>query len=155
MVLLVARSGLSGRAERSAVLMRTHLATVAVRHNTASVSAKHFSEQCINTLFVQYLLLAHLWKLEPLPYDAVQEVLAKLLNRNHMRFREHARLANIHLSGKRYNAALKHMTLAFLSSPTRLANRILYEFGPDMTALNGEDPNRFATHRDLLWPSQN
>ena len=45
--------------------------TVACRHNFGSVSAKNFERQCVNTLFVQYLLLSHLGRQEPEPYDVV------------------------------------------------------------------------------------
>ena len=127
-------------------------ATVAVRHNAASVSAKNFERQCINTLFVQYLLLSHLWKLTPLPYEQAARRLRVLVNRRQVRFRENTRRTNISLSQKQYFAAAKHACMALGASPSHLLKRVLYEFHPEAAVVNGEDPKRFRTHQELLWP---
>jgi len=129
-------------------------ATVAVRHNSASVSANNFEGQCMHTLFVQYLLLSHLWKLSPLPYEQAYCRLSTLVNRRHIRFRENARLVSISLSRKRYLAALKHAGLALNASPAHLVKRLLYEFRPETAVVNGEDPQRFKKNQYLLWPAQ-
>jgi glycosyltransferase involved in cell wall biosynthesis len=128
-------------------------ATVAVRHNSASVSANNFERQCINTLFVQYLLLSHLWQLTPLPYEAVSDRLAALVNRRHVRFRQNARLTSISLSRKRYLAAFKHAYLALVASPLHLTKRVLYEFRPEAAVVNGDAPGRFREQKNLLWPT--
>ncbi len=127
-------------------------ATVAVRHNAASVSARNFERQCINTLFVQYLLLSHLWKLTPLPYEQAARRLRVLVNRKQVRFRENTRRTNISLSQKQYFAAAKHACLALGASPSHLLKRVLYEFHPEAAVVNGEDPKRFREHQELLWP---
>lgn len=127
-------------------------ATVAVRHNAASVSARNFERQCINTLFVQYLLLSHLWKLTPLPYEQAARRLRVLVNRKQVRFRENTRRTNISLSQKQYFAAAKHACMALGASPSHLLKRVLYEFHPEAAVVNGEDPKRFREHQELLWP---
>ena len=129
-------------------------ATVAVRHNSASVSTNNFEKQCINTLYIQYLLLSHLWNLMPLPYEDVQIKLGSLINWKHIRFRENARLSNICLSRKSYLTACGHAFSALLASPSHLATRLLYELRPRVAVVNGEDPQRFRSKRDLLWPQE-
>jgi glycosyltransferase involved in cell wall biosynthesis len=129
------------------------VATVAVRHNAASVSARNFERQCINTLFVQYLLLSHLWNLSPLPYEQAARRLGVLVNRKQVRFRENTRLTNISLSQKQYFAAAKHAFLAVGASPSHLLKRVLYEFRPEAAVVNGDDPKRFREHEELLWPA--
>jgi glycosyltransferase involved in cell wall biosynthesis len=128
-------------------------ATVAVRHNSASVSARNFERQCVNTLFVQYLLLSHLWNLSPLPYELAASRLSALVNRRHVRFRENTRLANISLSRKQYLAAMKHAGLALAASPSHLLKRVLYEIRPEAAVVNGDDPQRFLQNKNLLWPA--
>jgi glycosyltransferase involved in cell wall biosynthesis len=127
-------------------------ATVAFRLNSASVSTSNFELQCINTLFVQYLLLSHLWQLTPLPYESVRNGLAALVNRRQIRFRENARLTSISLSKKRYLAALRHASLALAASPLHLTKRVLYEFRSQSPAVNGDNPQRFLEQKGLLWP---
>ncbi len=128
-------------------------ATVAVRHNAASVSARNFEQQCINTLFVQYLLLSHLWDLSPLPYEQAANRLSTLVNQRHVRFRENTRLANISLSQEQYLEAAKHAFLALGASPSHLLKRVLYEFRPEAAVVNGDDPARFQKNKNLLWPA--
>jgi glycosyltransferase involved in cell wall biosynthesis len=128
-------------------------ATVAVRHNAKSVSARNFERQCINTLFVQYLLLSKLWNLTPLPYEEASQRLSALVNRRQVRFRENTRLTNISLSRKDYVGATKHAALALAASPSHLIKRVLYEFWPEGTVVNGEDPQRFREMQELLWPA--
>ncbi len=129
-------------------------ATVACRHNSGSVSARNFELQCVNTLFVQYLLLSHLWKQGPLPYEVVYPRLQQLLNRRQMRFRKNARAANVSMSEKNYLSALRHAASAFLASPEHLLRRLLYEVLPKRDVVNGEDPKLFASQSAFLWPQQ-
>jgi glycosyltransferase involved in cell wall biosynthesis len=128
--------------------------TVACHHNLGSISARNFERQCINALFVQYLLLSHLWQLTPLPYEVVYPRIRKLLNRRQMYFRKNARSTNISLSKKRYVPALGYACLAFLASPGHLLRRVLYELHPERDVVNGEDPKLYAKQKALLWPQQ-
>jgi len=128
-------------------------ATVAFRLNSSSVSTSNFELQCINTLFVQYLLLSHLWQLKPLPYESVRSQLSALVDRRHIRFRENARLTSISLSKKHYVAALKHACLALIASPLHLTKRVLYELQPASAVVNGDNPQRFHEQKNVLWPT--
>jgi GT2 family glycosyltransferase len=129
-------------------------ATLAVRHNLASVSAQNFERQCINTLFIQYLLLSHLWQMTPLPYETVYSRLSVLVDRRQIRFRENTRLTSICLSRKRHAEALKHACSAFMASPLHLLTRVLYELRPKAPVTNGTAAERFREQRDLLWPQE-
>ena len=128
------------------------VATVACRHNSDSVSARNFERQCINTLFVQYLLLSHLWELKPLPYQVASPRLHRLLNHRQMYCRKNARRTNISLSNKQHMSALGFACRAFLASPGHLLRRVLYEFNPTKAVVNGENPELFANQKSFLWP---
>jgi Glycosyl transferase family 2 len=125
--------------------------TVAIRHNANSVSSSNFERQCLNTIYIQYLLLSHLGKLAPLPYSVMYDRLQSLLDHAKMRFREHARLANIRFGQRRPWGALGHACAAFVASPTHLARRMLHEFHPRAAVTNGEDPKRFLEQKHFLW----
>lgn len=126
--------------------------TVAVRHNVNSVSVKHFEQQRKNILFVQYLLLSHLWQRSPLPYELAIRQLTPLVDRQAIRAQEHTRLS-ICFGRKRYLAALKHACLALVASPSYVMNRAWYELRPNALVTNGISPNRFIELEDLLWPT--
>lgn len=128
--------------------------TVAYRQHLGSISTKNFEHQCINTLFVQYLLLSHLWKLNPLPHEVVYNRIRRLLNRRQAWFRQNARSTNISLSQKRHLSAFGYACLAFLASPGHLLDRVLYEFHPETAVVNGENPKLFAKQSSFLWPQQ-
>ena len=140
---------------RMALAHEIHLVpafTVAFRQNAGSVSTNNFERQCTNTIFIQYLLLSHLWGLQPLPYSAVYEHLRLLLDHRRMHFRQHARLANICLGQQRHLHAVAHASAALLASPEHVARRVLHEFSPKAPVTNGEDPKRFLEQTALLWP---
>lgn len=128
--------------------------TVGFRLNFKSVSSSNLESQAINTLYVQYLLLTHLWNLNPLPYDLVKSKLSLLLNKKKLIFRANMRLTNIYVGKKGYLGALKYGFGALLSSPTDFLNRVTYEFGQQDIAVNGEEPRLFAAYCNTLWSEQ-
>lgn len=128
--------------------------TIGYRLNFKSVSTSNLEEQTINTLYVQYLLLSHLWNLTPLPYDLVRSKLSLLINKSKLKFRANMRLTNMYVGQKGYIGALKHGFGAFLCSPKDFFNRVTYEFGQKDIAVNGEDPKLFAAYCHTLWSGQ-
>jgi glycosyltransferase involved in cell wall biosynthesis len=126
--------------------------TIAFRQNAGSVSTNNFERQCVNTIYVQYLLLSHLWNLSPLPYSAVYDRLRLLLDHRRMRFREHARLANICFGQQRRREGLGHVWAALIASPEHFGSRVLHEFRPPTAVINGEDPAEFLQQKRFLWP---
>jgi glycosyltransferase involved in cell wall biosynthesis len=125
--------------------------TVGFRLNFKSVSSVNLEEQAINTLYIQYLLLSHLWNLNPLPYDLVKGKLSLLLNRNKLKFRANMRFTNMYMGTRNYIGALKYGFRAFLSSPKDFLDRLTYEFGDKNIAVNGEDIKLFAAYCNSLW----
>lgn len=51
-----------------------------VRHNPQSLSFANLEEQALSTLYVQYLLISHLWKRKPLAYEQARDALLHLFN---------------------------------------------------------------------------
>lgn len=125
--------------------------TVGFRLNINSVSSSNLQGQATNTLYVQYLLLSHLWNLEPLPYELVKEPLTMLLDRKKLNFRTNMRLTNIHMGKKAYAEAIKYGFGALLSSPQDFLNRLTYELGNKDVAVNGENPEIFVDNCSNLW----
>ncbi|KJH72562.1 glycosyltransferase family 2 protein [Aliterella atlantica] len=125
--------------------------TVGFRLNTNSVSSSNLREQSTNTLYVQYLLISHLWDLQPLPYELVKEQLIMLLDNKKLNFRTNMRMTNIHLGKKAYAGAIKYGIGALLSSPQDFLERLTYELGNKDIAVNGEDPKLFAANCSSLW----
>ncbi len=125
--------------------------TVGFRLNINSVSSSNLQGQSTNTLYVQYLLLSHLWHLNPLPYEAVKKQLIMLLNSKKLNFRTNMRMTNIHMGKKAYAGAIKYGVGALLSSPQDFFDRLTYELGNKDVAVNGEDPKLFAANCSNLW----
>jgi glycosyltransferase involved in cell wall biosynthesis len=126
--------------------------TVGCRINEGSTSSRNLETQAINALYVQYLLLSHLWGLSPLPYEKAKLHLVALNSKKKLRFREQIRLANMSLGSNSYLKGAVHMLLAFLTSPSHFVERVAYEFGRESHVVNGIDPRIFVSHCTLLWP---
>jgi len=126
--------------------------TLGCRQNLQSVCSSNLEKQAINTLYVQYLLLSHVWRRTPLPYEQVITTLAGLLNRRTLKFRSHIRAFNIALGHQKHGSALRELARAWLASPADLISRVLDErMGKRMVWLGG-DPEHFTRLGDLLWP---
>jgi hypothetical protein len=127
--------------------------TVGFRQSAQGITSSNLRDQILNTLYVQYLLLSHLWKQDPLPYEQVRQPLLYLLNKRKLNFRAHLRAFNIHLGqGEKYGAFCE-LGRALAASPTAFLGRVLDEFaGHRMIAL-GESPALFPAHAEFLWPS--
>lgn len=128
--------------------------TVGFRLNVNSVSSSNLEKQSINTLFVQYLLLSHLWNINPLSYDFVKGKLSQLLNKRKLEFRANMRLANIQIGQRNYLGAIKYGLGASLASPKDFLDRFTYELGQKSIAVNGEDTKLFATYCNSLWAEE-
>lgn len=122
-----------------------------VRHNSGSISQSNLKVQSINSLYIQYLLISHLWDQDPSPYEEITHIIEAFLDLNHLKFRERMRQANIALgSGKWFGAALG-MANAFTASPSSFAKRLTYEFSANKSVVNGIDPLLFAFKGNELW----
>jgi glycosyltransferase involved in cell wall biosynthesis len=125
--------------------------TVGVRHNLSSVSSKSLERQSVNALYVQYLLISHLWGHSPLPYDKIKDKLAVMLDKRRLRFRENIRRANIYAGRREYIKACIYVAKSLMATPEHFLKRVTYELRSKEIAVNGVDPKIFATFSHLLW----
>lgn len=124
-----------------------------VRQNLQSLSSVNLEEQALNTLYVQYLLISHLWKRKPLPYQEARIPLLKLFNQTRVNFRDHLRAFNIELGRGNKNRALVQAASAFFTSPTNFIRRLWDECSPRRAITVGEPPALFKKHEEVLWPN--
>jgi len=126
--------------------------TVGFRLNEESVSTRNLEAQSLNTLYVQYLLLSHLWGLPPLNYESVSWKMAALVDVRKLRFRRRVRLSRIKLANQEYLSAFYHGLNALVRFPAHLFARLACEIKSPMV-VNGVDPLRFARRQDL-WSEE-
>jgi glycosyltransferase involved in cell wall biosynthesis len=129
--------------------------TVQYRLNHDSICINHLRSLSANTLFAQYLLLSHLWGLEPQPYEAVIGALNGLVNKRRLAYRQQMWLAAAHLGARQYSHAVPHLAKAVLHSPAGFVRRAAYPFRRGALFRVGEDPRRFRRIEQWLWPAIN
>lgn len=122
-----------------------------VRQNLQSVCSRNLEEQVLNVLYIQYLLISHLWNRSPLAYDEARNPLLHLLNPRNVRFRRRLRAFNIDLGRGNKGMALVHATNAFLTSPMNLVRRVRDECSSRRTITLGEPPELFKEYENILW----
>jgi glycosyltransferase involved in cell wall biosynthesis len=124
------------------------------RQNLQSLSSVNLEEQSLSVLYVQYLLISHLWRRKPLAYEEVRSSLLRLLfNPRKVRFRNHLRAFNIELGRGNKNRAFVRAASAFLTSPTDFMRRLVDECFPRRPITLGESPALFKKHANILWPN--
>jgi hypothetical protein len=126
-------------------------ATIGLRQNQQSVSSVNLENQALHTLYVQYLLLSHLWKRKPLPITAIRTALAQLVDTRGLRSKTHLRAFNMEWSLGDKSKALREVALAFACSPSGLSRRIIDEFAKHRSITAGESPKLFERLRSTLW----
>lgn len=125
--------------------------TVSVRHNINSLSHDALTSQVLNTLYVQYLLLSHLWRNEPLPYDDITGILAEMVDAKTLRFRHNLRVASASAENGAYFSASFYLLKSMFVSPVTFYKRVSYEFSNNKIVTNGVDPKKFAEIGAALW----
>ena len=75
------------------------------RQNQQGLSSLNLGEQALSTFYVQYLLISHLWKRNPLAYEEARSSLLRLFNSRKVKFRNHLRAFNMGLGRGDKNAA--------------------------------------------------
>lgn len=124
-----------------------------VRQNLQSICSLNLRSQALNLLYIQYLLLSHLWNRKPLAYDDARNSLLKLFDPRKVEFRNHLRAFNIELGRGNKRKAFGQAARAFLASPTNFVSRLWDECSPSRTITMGESPALFKKHENILWPS--
>jgi glycosyltransferase involved in cell wall biosynthesis len=125
--------------------------TVGFRQNTQSVSSVNLEAQALNTLYVQYLLLSHLWNRVPLSYKEARTPLSRLSNRRRLNFKAHLRSSNMELGRGNAIRGLLEASRALVASPRHFTQRVLDEFVPNPMIGLGEPVARFVQLESILW----
>jgi hypothetical protein len=126
--------------------------TLGFRQNMKSVSSANLAKQALNATYVQYLLLSHLWKLTPVPYEQACYQLQLLIDPRKLESKARLRDFNIELGCGRRGKALVKLASAFWASPSAFTRRLLDEFPTHRNISLGEEPELFAKYRSALWP---
>jgi glycosyltransferase involved in cell wall biosynthesis len=124
---------------------------VGYRINPNGISFRDVRSQSINLLYVQYLLLSHLWNLEPLPYDEAKVPLESLLDDKAVNFSSAMRNCYAAIGKRRYSNAVAAAFRGLTGSPLLFVSRLLYQFGIHGQSYVGTNPNRFRSLSAKLW----
>ena len=125
-----------------------------VRQNLQSVSSVNLEQQALNTLYVQYLLISHLWKRKPLSHEEAQNALLRLFNKKRVKFRHHLRAFNIELGRGNKRKAFVEAGKAFFTSPAIFTRRVWDEYSRGRAITLGEPPALFNKYEKILWPNR-
>lgn len=120
------------------------------RQSDQSISSRHHEEQQISGLYVQYLLLSHLWGLTPQPLAAIEETLSSLLHPGATRAKHWLRASNMYFSERKMGLALASLLRCAWNDPFYLPRRLWQEWSPQLQT-NGVAPERYEKKRDRLW----
>jgi glycosyltransferase involved in cell wall biosynthesis len=124
---------------------------VGFRQSTFSVSSRNLGEQVVAGLYVQYLLLSHLWRRSPRAMEEVREHLESLLPDGEFQAKERLRSVNIHLARKEYAHAIGALFSSLRASPAYVIRRICDELFSTRLIANGVKPNLYLERKDALW----
>jgi glycosyltransferase involved in cell wall biosynthesis len=125
---------------------------VGYRQHSSSLTTNNLVLSNVEGLYVQYLLLSHLYGLTPQPLEAVREALTSFAPMRDLSAKEKLRKMNIALSAKRYPAAVVAAVQSFLTSPKYFTKRILDEFQSGGPITNGISPNLYLQRKAEFWP---
>lgn len=120
--------------------------------NPQNFSFLNAEEQALSGLYVQYLLISHLWGRKPLAYREVRTALQRLLSPRKVKFRHHLRASNMEMGQGNRNRAFLQAVTAFFTSPTDFISRLKDECSSRRPIINGRSPAVFKKHENILWP---
>jgi glycosyltransferase involved in cell wall biosynthesis len=127
---------------------------VAVRLHNDSTCIRNLDVLTINTLYVQYLLLSHLWNLPALTYERVFQHLRDMIDPYRLQYRREMWMAGGCIGNGQYLRALPHLAHALTSSPRDFLTRLQHVFRPNGLFYRGVDPMLFRNRQNLLWISE-
>jgi len=121
------------------------------RQNTSSVSTRNLAQQFVAGLYVQYLLLSHLWRRSPRSIGEIRSHLEDLLPTGKFLAKERLRCFNMRLAeGERF-AAVSAFANSMIASPRYVLGRICDELGFSRSVWNGVSPQLFLERQEALW----
>lgn len=124
---------------------------VGFRQSPTSVSACNLATQFVAGLYVQYLLLSHLWKLCPKAIGDVHAVLTALSPHTALTAKEQLRSFNMYLAEGKRSSALAAFASAVIASPGYVLRRACDELLPSRGVTNGISPQLFLERKEALW----
>ena len=124
---------------------------VGFRQSGSSVSARNLANQVVAGLYVQYLLLSHLWKLPPRAINEVRGQLETLLPPAEFRAKEQLRLFNIRLAEGKFLPALASLASSISTSHRYVLRRLCDELFLSRRVMNGICPQLFLERKGALW----
>ena len=124
---------------------------VGFRHNAASVSTNNSYTQELHGLYIQYLLLSHLYNREALSLPEITTELEVAISPKYLKAKQQLRHMNMHLAGKRYSNAIKAFLCAVIASPNYLLRRLRDELFPTGFIANGIPPELFLRRKEVFW----
>jgi glycosyltransferase involved in cell wall biosynthesis len=126
-------------------------ALVGFRQTAFSVSSKYLRDQIVAGLYVQYLLLSHLWRRPPRAIEDVREHLQSLLPGREFQAKQRLRSFNIHLSHNNYLNAAVALGRSLAASPGYVLRRICDEIFSSRHIANGINPALYLERKKVLW----
>jgi glycosyltransferase involved in cell wall biosynthesis len=126
-------------------------ALVGFRQSPFSISSKNLAEQVVAGLYVQYLLLSHLWRRSPRAIEDIRMHLASLLPGREFQAKERLRSFNIHLSQKSYPEAAFALFCSLKASPGYVLRRLCDEIFVSRRIRNGINPDLYLERKEVLW----
>lgn len=124
---------------------------VGFRQNASSVSARNLANQFVAALYIQYLLLSHLWKRSPRAIHDIRSHLEYLSPAGEFLAKQRLRRFNMRMAeGKRFAASFA-FAQAVAASPGYVARRLRDEFVSSRAIANGIQPRRFLERKEALW----
>ena len=123
---------------------------VGFRQSPVSVSTRNLADQFIAGLYVQYLLLSHLWKLGPRSIDSIRVHLEALCPAPEFRAKERLRSFNMHMAERKQLAAAADFASSLMASPRYVFRRMRDEFLSSQV-MNGISPMLFLERKEALW----
>jgi glycosyltransferase involved in cell wall biosynthesis len=124
---------------------------VGFRQSPGSVSSRNLAEQLIAGLYVQYLLLSHLWRRAPRTIDEVREHLECLLPGEEFKAKERLRAFNMDLARRSYRDAVCSLLSSVRASPAYVARRACDELFCSRRIVNGVQPRLYLERKEVLW----
>jgi hypothetical protein len=123
------------------------------RQHSRQSTTERMTENVVDLLYVQYLLLSRLWKLTPKTKESMRPHLEQFVTPQDLAARDKLRFVNILAAKRDYLGALRSGLNAFAASPTFVMNRMLDEMWPNREVMNGIDPRIFDRNKSKFWDS--
>jgi len=124
---------------------------VGFRQSPFSVSSQNLGEQVVAGLYVQYLLLSHLWMRPPRAIEEVRQELEALLSSHEFQAKEKLRTFNIEMARAHYAVAARALWDSMMASPSYVLRRICDELFSSRRIANGVRPNLYLERKEALW----